>query len=99
MKVVKSSPSWIKPQEMPATGALMGTPASMSASVEPQMEPCDVEPLDESTSDTTRMAYGNSSTGGMTHCSAFSTSAPWPYSRRLVLRAARASPVEYGGML
>ena len=41
---------------MPATGALMGTPASISASVEPQMEPCDVEPLELSTSETTRMA-------------------------------------------
>jgi hypothetical protein len=33
------SPSWIRPQEMPATGALMGTPASISAMVVPQMEP------------------------------------------------------------
>ena len=29
----------IRPQEMPATGALMGTPASIRARVEPQMEP------------------------------------------------------------
>ncbi len=33
------SSSWIRPQEMPATGAEMGTPASIRASVEPQMEP------------------------------------------------------------
>ena len=57
MKVVKPpSSSWIRPQEMPATGALMGTPASISASVEPQMEPWEVEPLELSTSETTRMA-------------------------------------------
>ena len=56
MNVVKLSPSWIRPQLMPATGAFRGTPASMSASVVPQMEPCEVEPLEESTSLTTRMA-------------------------------------------
>ena len=39
MKVVKSSPSWIRPQLMPATGAFSGTPASMRARVLPQMEP------------------------------------------------------------
>ena len=41
---------------MPATGRLMGTPASIRASVEPQMEPCEVEPLEDRTSETTRMA-------------------------------------------
>ena len=57
MKVVKApSSSWMRPQEMPATGALMGTPASMRAKVEPQMEPWEVEPLEETTSLTTRMA-------------------------------------------
>ena len=39
---------------MPATGALIGTPASISDRVEPQTEPIDVEPLDDSTSDTMR---------------------------------------------
>ena len=72
----------------------MGTPASISASVVPQMEPCEVEPLEDRISETTRMVYGKSSTEGMTLSSAFSTSAPWPYSRRPVLRLARASPVE-----
>ena len=56
MKVVNSSPSWMRPQEMPATGAFMGTPASMRARVLPQMEPWEVEPLEESTSLTTRIA-------------------------------------------
>ena len=41
---------------MPATGALMGTPASISARVEPHTEPWEVEPLEETTSLTTRMA-------------------------------------------
>ena len=31
--------SVMRPQEIPATGALIGTPASINASVEPQMEP------------------------------------------------------------
>ncbi len=66
---------------MPATGALIGTPAAIRERVEPHTEPWDVEPLEESTSDTTRMQYGNSSTLGITGSSAFSASAPWPISR------------------
>ena len=37
-------------------GALMGTPASIRASVEPQVEAMEDEPLDSRTSETTRMA-------------------------------------------
>ena len=84
---------------MPATGALIGTPASMSASVEPQTEPCEVEPLDEMTSDTSRSVYGNSSTLGMTGSSARSASAPWPISRRPGERDGRVSPTENDGKL
>ena len=40
---------------MPATGALIGTPASISANVEPQVEPIEVEPLDSSTSEVSSM--------------------------------------------
>ena len=54
--VIQRSPSVTRPQEMPATGSLMGTPASISARVEAQMEPWEVEPLEESTSLTKRMA-------------------------------------------
>ena len=50
---------------MPATGVLMGTPASISASVEPQMDAWLVEPLErEHLGHARRMAYGNSSTAG-----------------------------------
>ncbi len=35
---------------MPATGAMIGTPASMRASVEPQTDAIDVEPFDSKTS-------------------------------------------------
>ncbi len=51
---------------MPATGALIGTPASISASVLPQVLAIEVLPLLESTSETRRMVYGNSSSSGMT---------------------------------
>ena len=74
--VIQRSPSVIRPQEIPATGALIGTPASISASVEPQIEPCEVEPFEERTSDTSLNAYGNSSTGGITGTRARSASAP-----------------------
>ena len=53
-----------------APGALIGTPASMSASVEPQVEAMLVEPLLLTTSLTTRMTYGNSSWAGRTGISA-----------------------------
>ena len=46
------SGSVISPHEIPATGAFIGTPASMRASVEPHILPCDVEPFEERTSDT-----------------------------------------------
>jgi hypothetical protein len=40
---------------MPATGALIGVPESMSDMLEPHTEAIDVEPFDESTSETTRI--------------------------------------------
>ena len=39
---------------MPATGALIGTPAAISDSVEPQTDAMEVEPFEASTSETTR---------------------------------------------
>ena len=45
---------------MPATEPLIGTPASISDSVEPQTEAIDVEPFDDRTSETTRIVYGHS---------------------------------------
>ena len=41
-----SSPSLMRPIAMPATGALIGTPASIKARVEPQVEAMEEEPLD-----------------------------------------------------
>ena len=84
---------------MPATGALMGTPASMSDSDDPHTEAIEVEPFDESTSETRRSVYGNSSWSGTTGRRARSASRPCPISRRLGPRMNPVSPVEKGGKL
>ena len=47
--------SVIKPIEMPATGAFIGTPASMRDSVAPQTLAIEVEPFDSMISEVTRM--------------------------------------------
>ena len=56
VSVTNVSPSAIMPIAMPATGALIGTPASISDSVDPQTEAIDVDPFDDSTSLTSRRA-------------------------------------------
>ena len=55
------SPSLTRPMAMPATGALIGTPASISASEAPHTLAIEEEPLDSRMSETTRIVYGNSS--------------------------------------
>ena len=60
MRVVYLPSANTRPIAMPATGALIGTPASISDSVEPQTDAIDVEPFDDSTSETTRIVYGHS---------------------------------------
>src|SRR5919202_3286749 len=82
---------------MPPTGALLGTPAPISASVEPQTEPIDDDPFDSSVSETSRIVYGKSSAPGITASSARCASAPWPMSRRFGPRMNPVSPTEYGG--
>src|SRR4029078_2083102 len=89
----------MRPMATPATGALIGTPASISDSDDPQTEAIDDEPLDSRMSDTTRIVYGNSSVDGIIGTSARSASAPWPMSRRLGPRMKPASPTENGGKL
>ena len=68
--------SVIRPQEMPATGAMIGTPASMSERQPPQTEAIEVEPLEAMISETTRMEYGKLSSGGSTGTSERSARAP-----------------------
>src|SRR5262245_2072071 len=91
--------SYIRPIAIPATGAKIGTPTSMSARVDAHMDACDVEPFDAMDSETTRTVYGNSVAEGNTIASAFSASAPCPTSRRFVNPARPVSPEEYGGKL
>ncbi len=71
----------------------MGTPASISARVEPQTLPIELDPLELTTSETTLTVYANSSSSGITCSSERSTSAPWPMSRRLGPRMGFVSPV------
>ena len=84
---------------IPATGAIIGTPPSINASVDAQTEPIEVEPFDAKHSDTNRIVYGKSSCDGSTLRNAFSASAPCPISRRFGLPIRPTSPVEYGGKL
>ena len=56
VSTAKASPSpLIRPMATPATGALMGTPASISESVLPQTLAIEVLPLELKTSDTSRI--------------------------------------------
>ena len=85
---------------MPATGDLMGTPASMSDSVPPQTAAIDERAVRlERSRDTMRMVYGNLSSSGIMRTSARSARAPWPISRRPGPRSGLVSPVENGGKL
>jgi hypothetical protein len=79
---------------MPATGALKGTPPSIGASEDAQMDACEVEPFEAIDSETIRIVYGNSETEGKTIASAFSASAPCPISRRFVNPDLPTSPEE-----
>ena len=84
---------------MPATCALVGTPASISARLAPQTDAIDEVPFDSVISDTTRIEYANSSAVGSTATSARLARRPWPISRRLGVPTRPVSPVAYGGML
>ena len=61
---------------MPPTGRLIGTPAAISARIEPQVLAIEDEALLSVVSLTTRMVYGNTSSSGSTGTTAFSASTP-----------------------
>ena len=84
---------------MPATGDLIGTPASIIDSVPPQTEAIDELPFDSRMSDTTRTTYANWSFEGSMLRSARSANAPWPISRRPGPRNGLVSFTEKGGKL
>ena len=50
--------SWTRPIEMPPTGSVMGTPASIRLSVAPQTEAIELDPLDSRMSEMTRIGVG-----------------------------------------
>ena len=60
------SSSFTKPIAIPATAALIGTPASINAKDAPHTDAIEEEPLDSVISDTTRTTYGNSVRLGIT---------------------------------
>ena len=83
------SPSLTRPIAMPETGAVIGTPASISARVEPQTEPIDDEPFDSSVSETGRSLPSPPATATRPRSSRTPAKA---CSSRQPTRRARASP-------
>ncbi len=66
----------IRPIAIPATGFLIGTPASMRDRQPPQTDAIEEEPLDSIISDTTLIVYGKSSFFGTTASSALCARCP-----------------------
>src|SRR3989344_7194748 len=87
----------MSPIAMPATGRVMGTPASMSGMELAQTVAIEVEPLDARHSETMRIGYGKISFVGNTARRDFSASAPCPVMRRLNPQTRPVSPTENGG--
>ncbi len=93
------SSSWTRPIEIPPTGSLIGTPASIRLRVAPQTDAIDDDPFDSRMSLTTRIVYGKVASSGRTGATDRSASAPWPISRRPGPRIGRHSPTAKLGML
>src|SRR5579875_792470 len=93
------SPSITNPMAIPAQGDFSGTPASMSESEAPHTLAIDEEPFDSMMSETTRIAYGNSASGGTRLAIARSARAPWPISRRPGFFFNDTATTENGGKL
>src|SRR3989338_11382966 len=75
-KITSLSFSEIIPMAIPDTGFLIGTPASINPKVDPQTDAIEVEPLEDITSETSLMVYGNEFCGGITGNNDLSASAP-----------------------
>ena len=91
--------SVISPIAIPATGALIGTPADISDIHPAQILAWLDEPLLSNTSDTTRTVYGNSSWLGITCNNALSANAPCPISLLPGLPYLPVSPTLNAGKL
>src|SRR3989344_3263012 len=92
-------PSDMRPIAIPATGRVIGTPASIRAIVPAQTVAIEVEPLDARHSETMRIVYGKISFVGKTARSDFSARAPCPVIRRLNPPTRPVSPTLNGGKL
>jgi len=71
------------PTLTPATGEVIGTPASNNARLEPQADAIDDEPFELVTSHVIRIVYGKSFRCGNTGNIAFSARFPWPIAAQL----------------
>ena len=98
-KTEKSSFSLISPIAIPATGFLIGTPASIKAKEAPHTVAIDDEPFDSVTSETILTVYGKSSATGNNGCTALHANLPCPISLLPGEPTRPASPTEYGGKL
>jgi hypothetical protein len=99
VSTAKRSPSFTRPIATPATGALIGTPASISASEEPQTDAIELEPFDSRISLTMRSTYGNFAMSGITAAMPRRARLPWPISRRFGEPIMPVSPTLNGGKL
>ena len=84
---------------MPATGALIGTPASISDSDEAHTDAIEVEPFERQHLGHEAERVGELLLAGTTGSSARSARRPWPISRRLGRPTRPVSPLAWGGML
>ena len=99
MSTWKRSPSFTRPIATPATAALIGTPASISARLVPHTLAMELEPFDSRISETTRMTYGKVVMSGITAEMPRRARLPWPISRRFGEPIMPVSPTLNGGKL
>ena len=89
----------MSPIAIPATGALMGMPASIMDSEPPHTEAIEEEPFDSRISETILMVYGKSSLLGRMGIKERSASIPCPISLRPGPEINFTSPVQNAGKL
>src|SRR3989344_9291256 len=89
----------MRPIAIPATGRVIGTPASISAIEPAQTVAIEVEPFEARHSETMRIVYGKTSFPGRTARKDFSASPPCAVIRRVNPPTRPVSPTENGGKL
>src|SRR5436190_23615658 len=87
-------PSITRPIATPATGFLIGTPASIRLRMPPHTDAIDDEPFDSVISETIRIVYGKSASSGSADWIARLARLPCPTSRRDVEPKRPVSPTE-----